>query len=618
MKAIARLVIIAGLLQAAAHGEVRVPAVLSDHMVLQADKPVSLWGWAEPGEEVVASIGHRERSTVADANGRWSLSLGSFTATHEPRDLRIRGRDNEVVIRDVLVGEVWLCSGQSNMVWRVQSSDGFEAAKRSADLPAIRMFTGALRSESEAQTDLPGTWQVCTPETVGDFSAVAFYFGRELQDRLGVPIGLVNVSWGGSTVEAWTRLSALVRCPEAERVLTERERYLAALNEDITASVGPDLDETAWKAAALPATFKDLGHEDLDGIVWFRRKVEIPEAWRGRALKISLGGIDDEDHTYFAGHQIGHTNNWQTPRTYDIPSEQSDVSSATLAIRVRDGSGPGGFNAAPSELFIEVDGNDERLSLSGAWWYRVVSDLSPPGAQQIPAALSNGMIAPLEPLRFRGVLWYQGENNAFLGKAHEYGGLLTTLIRDWRSRFREPKLPFLVIQLPEFAENESGTWDYPRVREGQWEAYRALPETGLIVTLGLGDERDIHPRDKLGVGRRAARWARSQVYDEVLPRSGPIFQGAEFLKDGRVRLHFETFGEKLKDQNGGELEGFRIAGTDRRFEPATARIEGPSTVMVWSANVKQPKSVRYAFENTPKNRDLETVLPAAPFRTDRW
>ncbi len=599
--------------------DVRVPAILSDHLVLQRGEPAVIWGWADAGESVTVTFADRTRTTLARADGRWRVSLGSLEASADPRPLTIRGAENEIVLSDVLVGEVWLCSGQSNMVWRVQSSEGFEAAKAAADLPRIRMFTGAQRSTTEPQDDLPGDWTVCSPETVGSFSAAAFYFGRDLHETLGVPIGLVNVSWGGSTVEAWTRQAALEACPQAARVLEEQRRYAAALETNVERFAGASADLAEWEPAALPARYEDLGHPDLDGVVWFRRTIIIPEAWRGQALTVSLGNIDDEDETYFAGRRIGGIDDWRAERRYTVPAELTTAEEAVLAVRVRDGAGPGGFVGDPKQMFLAPAEPGASLALSGPWHYRIVSNLSPPGPQQRPSALSNGMIHPLEPLRFRGALWYQGENNAFRGKSHEYGGLLEAMIGDWRARFDAPKMPFLIVQLPEFAENDDrSTWDWPRLREGQLDAYRALENTGLIVTLGLGDARDIHPRRKLEVGQRAARWARSTVYGEPgLSAGGPIYRGAEFLEGGRVRVHFETFGSPLKSARERGLGGFVIAGAQGGFIPAQAQIDSATTVLVWHDDIPHPKAVRYAWANTPEEADLTTQLPASPFRTDR-
>lgn len=606
-------------LAAPTFADVRLPQFFSNHMVLQRGEPVAVWGFADPGEAVHASFDGQELDTRADAEGRWRVTLKTMPANPEAQTLTVRGASNTVTLEDVVVGEVWLCSGQSNMVWRVDGADGAEEAKANANDPRIRMFTGALVSTPEPQVDLPGRWLVATPETVGTFSAAAYYFGRDLLQQLDVPIGLLNVSWGGSSVQAWMTMEALRATPAAKRTLDEYAVYRQELELSPEQRSGPDVDDSDWETTVLPATFKEIGH-DIDGIIWFRKRVALPAAWRGLELNLELGGIDDEDHTYVQGVLVGHTNNWQTERRYRIPADRTDAEILTVAVRVRDGSGPGGFHTDASLMRLFPDGLEaEALSLAGEWRARVTSTVSPPANQHRPAHLYHGMLYPILDYAVRGAIWYQGENNAIGPEAVEYYELFPAFITDLREQFGRPELPFIMVQLPDFAENDSTFWNYPIVRDAQLEAFRSLQYVGMAITTDIGNPKNIHPRNKLDVGLRLARWALSQTYgQEGLVPTGPIFDEARF-DGGQVHVSFETWGSELLAKDGSELGGFVLAGEDQVFHPAVARIVDGS-VVIQSELVAAPKALRYAWANSPADANLINAdgLPASPFRTDDW
>jgi len=606
-------------LAAPAPADVRLPQFFSNHMVLQRGEPVAIWGFADAGETVHASFAGQESEVVADSAGRWSVTLRSMPASADGRPLTVRGATNTVTVEDVLVGEVWLCSGQSNMVWKVNGADGAEEAKANANDPRIRMFTGALVSTPEPQVDLPGRWLVATPETVGTFSATAYYFGRDLLQQLDVPIGLLNVSWGGSSVQAWTTMETLSAIPAAKRTLDEYAVYRQEAQLSPETRSGPDIDDSQWEKTVLPATFKEIGH-DIDGIIWFRKQVALPAAWRGLALNLELGGIDDEDHTYVQGVLVGHTNNWEAERRYVIPAGRTDGETLTVAVRVRDGSGPGGFHTDASLMRLFPDGlENEALSLAGEWRARVTSTVSPPPHQHRPAHLYHGMLHPILGYAVRGAIWYQGENNAIGPEAVEYYELFPAFITDLREQLGRPELPFIMVQLPNFAENSSTFWNYPVVRDAQLEAFRGLDHVGMAITTDIGDPKNIHPTNKLDVGLRLARWALSQTYgrDDLVP-TGPVFQEARF-DGGQVHVSFETWDSELRTVADAELGGFVLAGEDQVFHPALARIVDGS-IVVQSELVPAPKALRYAWGNSPADANLVNAegLPASPFRTDDW
>ncbi len=603
-----------------ATADVSTPNIFADHMVLQQGEPVTVWGSAAPGEKVLVTFADQRLSTTADETGEWRVELPAMPASSESRVLEVAGPENTLSFQDVLVGEVWLCSGQSNMAWRVNGADGAERAAEEAKDPRIRMFTGGQVSAPERQEDLPGSWVVASPETVGSFSATGYYFGRELLTKLDIPIGLINVSWGGSSVQAWTTMQTLRQLKSARRTLDEWAVYEEQARVSPALRVGPEVDDTSWEEVQLPGMFKDLGH-DIDGIIWFRKSIAIPSDWRGSALIVELGGVDDEDHTYLQDAEIGHTNNWQALRKYRVAAEDAPTGEVTLTVRVRDGSGPGGFHGAAADMRIYPEGREsESLSLAGDWRLQVGSTINPPAHQHRPAHLYNGMIHPLRAYGLRGTIWYQGENNAIGENSVEYYELFPAFISDLRQQLARPSMPFILVQLPNFAENNSTFWQYPVVRDAQLRALQELDDVGMAITLDIGDPKDIHPRNKLDVGLRLARWALSQTYgQEGVTPMGPVFEQVELDDNNNYRILFDTFGGELAVRDGEELSGFEVAGADRAFHPAKARIE-KGYVLVECGALQTPQALRYAWANSPDEANLINTdgIPASPFRTDDW
>jgi sialate O-acetylesterase len=493
-------------LASAAVADVKLPGVFGNHMVLQRELSVPVWGWASPGEKVTVELAGQTKSATADAQGKWSVKLDALQAGG-PHVLTVTS-GNTVKIDDVLVGEVWLGSGQSNMAMSVAGSKDFPQEKAAANFPKIRMFTVARKTADSPQDDCAGKWEVCSPHTVGGFSAAAYFFGRELHKTLEVPVGLINSSWGGTPVQAWTSLPVQEAAPE----------------------LGPML--AAWK--------KNIAGYD-------------PEAAKARFEK-----------------QLAR---WK---------EQA-------AQAKRDGK------PAPRKPNPPVD---------------------PKVAPHRPASLFNGMIAPLVPYALRGAIWYQGESNAG-GDAKLYGLQLRAMITDWRTRWQEGDFPFLTVQLPNFHRPQQQPVEpsgWVTVREEMLKTL-SLKNAGMAITIDVGDAADIHPKNKQEVGRRLALWALAHTYGKDVVGSGPIYKSME-KKDGRIVLHFDYVGGGLTAAGGGALKGFAIAGTDKKFVRAEAKIEG-QTVVVSSPEVKDPAAVRYAWADNPDcNLANQAGLPASPFRTD--
>jgi len=632
--------------------EVSVSPLIGDHMVLQQGRPFRIWGQAAPGEAITVTLAGGTASATAGAEGRWAVELGPLAAGG-PHTLEIVG-SNRLRFEDVLVGEVWIASGQSNMEFPLTRAANGEEEIAAARFPRIRLFTVPKATAEEPQRAAGGEWRPCSPETVGDFSAVAYFFGRELRQTLGVPVGLIHTSWGGTPAEAWTSRGALLASPELkplvedldrlrsdpavmdayQRAMAEWEKTNVALdpgNEGETAGfASPGFDDNAWETMELPQYWEAAGL-DIDGAVWFRRAVEIPEAWRGKDLELSLGALDDSDTTYFDGVVVGTTGTetpsyWTHPRRYRVPGRLVTSRHAVIAVRVWDRGGDGGFAGSPKDLTLRpADGAGEPLGLAGEWRRhveRAVGPINPdwgsqplnPSGQNAPTMLYNAMIAPLLPYTIRGAIWYQGESNA--DRARQYRTLFPAMIRDWRSGWGQGDFPFYFVQLANYMKraDQPGESDWAELREAQ-RLTLCTPATGMAVAIDIGEADDIHPTDKQDVGHRLALNALARTYHRHVEFSGPDYRHFEIV-GGQIRLAFDH-AEGL-DAKGGALHGFAIAGADRRFVWADARIDGKA-VVVSSPEVAAPVAVRYGWADNPDCTLVNGAgLPASPFRTDDW
>jgi sialate O-acetylesterase len=624
-------------------------------MVLQRDAPARIWGWADPGEGVRVAVAEASAEAKADGDGRWAVDLAPQPAGG-PYRLTIAG-DNTLTFEDVWLGEVWVASGQSNMEWPLSRSDGGDAAA-AAGCEGLRLFTVARATSLTPRDDVGGEWAACDEATAPSFSAVAFHFGQELHRRLGTRIGLIHSSWGGTPAEAWTSRAALEaqptlrpmvagfdaasNDPEAQKELAAKlEAWETANYHQDTGNEGfgrgwarPGFDSSGWKAMALPGQWEQAGLP-IDGAVWFRRTVDIPAPWAGRDLTLSLGAIDDFDTTYFAGEEIGGTGKetpgyWSVPRRYAVPGRLVKAGSTAIAVRAFDHYGNGGFaGSAPEMTLAPSDGAGTSLSLAGAWAYAVERGLEPsrpdfatqprypsPDNSSSPTVLYGGMLAPLTPYTIRGVIWYQGEANA--GAAGQYRTLFPAMIRDWRGAWGRGDFPFLFVQLANYMERKEapGESAWAELREAQMRTL-VLPNTGMAVIIDIGEADDIHPRNKTDVGLRLARWALADTYGEDVVRSGPLYDSSA-VEGGAVRVRFHHRGGGLSTSDGEPPRAFAVAGADRTWHWAEARIDG-AAVLVSSPAVPQPVALRYAWADNPV-ATLQNAegLPASPFRTDDW
>lgn len=659
--------------------------VYGSHMVLQREKPIRIVGTAPAGKSVKVTLAGKSVNAVANDQGVWEAILPSMQAGG-PYTVVVTGAPGTTPISfdDVLIGEVWVCSGQSNMempVWGnskfFRSKNGLEEAKN-ANFPNIRLFkVDRTVSPGVECSAIKGTgWQLCAPETVQPFSALGFYFGRELNHDLNVPVGLIGTNWGGTRVEPWIskagynsaergrELSQIAGVEDPKFIRNEKARlkelrakanatfnawyknFFGQYDAQVKAAADwkkPDFDVSAWTDAKVPG----LIDSKIDGAVWFRRDVEIPEDWAGKDLILSLGIVDDCDETFFNGEKIGATgpdtpNYWSFKRRYKVPGKLVKAGKNTLAVRVIDLFADGGFTSPAKEIFLQ-NGNkvNTRIALAGVWKSKVefAADVKKVGPRpsveiavsssspQFPATLYNAMIAPWIVYPVRGAIWYQGESNA--GQWEDYMKLFPLLIKDWRAKWNDPAMPFVFVQLAAFERHTPAKpladdfWKKLQPSDPAWAKLREvqtatlnLPNTGMAVAIDIGNHSDIHPNDKQTLAKRVAAEAERLAYGRKGVTAGPMYESMKIEGDA-IRLGFTNVGKGLVAKGGKKLNCFAIAGKDGKFVWANARIEGAS-VLVWADSVKNPVAVRYAWANYPGEPNFynEEGFPACPFRTD--
>ena len=629
---------------APAVADVKCAAIFGDHMVLQRNSEVAVWGWADPGEHVTVQGSWSDLApvTVTGSDGGWSVRVATPEAGG-PHTLKVQG-SNDLTFQDVMVGEVWVCSGQSNMEWSVRASANPDEEIASANHPNLRIFDVARAISTAPVEDVRGSWAAVTPETIASFSAVGYSFGRELQANFGtdIPVGLIGSNWGGTVAESWTSREGLADYEEFAPLIDRIDEHLAGTAEDpltvkqerwwanlLATDAGgkadwmqPRVDTAGWQDVSLPGLFKDFGKGDFDGVMWYRRAVTVPADWAGKDLVLELGPVDDMDLTYLNGALVGATKvpgNHARPRQYTIPADKVHAGRANvLAVAAVDTGGAGAVGLDTNMLLRPKEGEGS-LDLSGTWRARAGSpigtfDTYPGGGSWFHAnyvtALHNGMIAPIVPYGIRGAIWYQGESNR--GRAAQYRRVFPGMITDWRNKWGIGDFSFYFVQLAPFHYG-GDTGQLAELREAQLMTLD-LPNTGMAVTMDIGNVRDIHPRNKQDVGKRLARWALAKDYGYDLVYSGPLYRSMVVVGDA-ARLHFEH-GAGLRSD--GPPTNFTMAGPDGVFHPATAVIDG-EMIVVRSEQVAQPRSVRYCWGTTDEGNLFNGAgLPASSFRTDAW
>jgi len=619
--------------------------LFGDNAVMQRDIAFPVWGWTTSGAKVTVSFVGKTAEAVAGDDGKWMAKLGPFPAGG-PHTMTITGPQT-LELKNVMTGDVWLCSGQSNMQMGIGACTNGEEEIAAANYPNIRLFSVPRSTSFEPIDTIEQVWDVCTPETAsqkgwGGFTAAGYYFGRHLHENLKIPIGLVHASWGGTIIEAWTSIDALRAVDElkekaewfdnVDRAIKSGEydyekimtAYWAVNDAGLRNGWAfDDFDDSSWEALKVPATWQNAGLTDFDGMVWFRTTLEAPEGVRWETVRLHLGPIDDADITWVNGVEVGALSQWNVPRVYEIPPGIVRPGRNTIAVRVWDGGWQGGIYGKPEQLKLEIPGS-KSVPLAGMWKYKVLASKRQlpraPRSQlknpNIPSVLYNAMISPLLPFAIKGAIWYQGESNA--GAPKQYRTMLPTMIADWRARFGVGEFPFFVVQLANFTRvvDQPVQEGWSGLREAQLLTAENDPNVGLAVIIDVGEADDIHPKNKQDVGLRLALAARGIAYKEKIEYSGPVLR-AMTIEGRAIRLTFDHTGGGLVAKGGGDLKGFAIAGVDKEWRHATAIIDG-DTIMVMSDDVPKPAHVRYAWANNPVcNLYNGAGLPASPFRTDR-
>ena len=622
--------------------QLKIAKIFGDHVVLQRQKAIPVWGWANPADKITATLAGQTQNTVTDANGKWQLAFKPLEAGG-PYELAVQSKANSLIIKDILIGEVWLCSGQSNMEWQVKSADKFKEEIKNADFPQIRHFYVDHEVLMTPQNDLKsGEWKSASAQTVGDFSAVGFFFARELYQKLKVPIGLINSSWGGSQVEGWISKEGLESHSEFKNVAATLPKSWeeADANQDLKlrkqllgAEMNPskqdekryfdaDYDFSKWMYIGSP-----FGQWDWKGIWAFRGNgfmacnVEISKEMAALPSTIGLGIQDNFNEIYINGQVISAgviKGNRKIPVLPNVWKEGKNTLMVKMATMIEPFWYGSGLMGADEDAYVSTE--TEKISLANGW--KVMPSFADSHryehtSNNVAATIYNGMIAPLIPFAMRGSLWYQGETNA--GRAFQYRQSFPLLISDWRNKWKDD-FSFYFVQLATYGSyqnsNEGSNW--AELREAQ-SMTLSLPKTGMAVTTDIGNQFDIHPTNKQDVGHRLALVALQKDYGKEVVASGPTFEKVAFSSNSAT-ISFKNIGGGLQAKDKfGYLKGFEIAGEDKVFYYAKAEIIGDQVVVYHPKN-KPAISVRYAWADSPLDANLFNAdgLPASPFRTDNW
>ncbi|TRX37757.1 sialate O-acetylesterase [Flavobacterium restrictum] len=621
-----------------ANANVRMPLLFSDGMVLQRNKPIPVWGWAAANEKIAVHFNKQTKIITADATGKWILRLDSEKAGG-PFELTITSK-NKIVIKDVLVGEVWICSGQSNMEFQMYKTMNAKVEMDDSDYPMIRHFGVAQDLSGTPKEDLKqGKWVVANKENIKDFTAVGFFFAKKIYAELKVPIGIINTSWGGTCVETWTSRQAFEKSDDFKAMIADvptididslSKSYAKAMRERVEkiqdSKVSADGENTFktlecndsnWGELNVPGLWENQPLGDLDGVVWMRKTITLSAEDAKKEAILYLSKIDDEDITYVNGIEVGSNTIWETKRVYSVPATILKEGVNVIAVRVVDNSGGGGIYGDAADLKLTL--GNKILPLEGKWKYKVIVVKTALSPNSYPSLLYNAMVNPLIPYAFQGVLWYQGEANVW--RAKEYKTAFPLLINDWRTQWNQGNFPFYFVQLSTFNEfngNSKVGSRWAELRETQTQTLQ-LPNTGMAVTTDIGNAKDIHPTNKQDVGLRLAVIALNNNYGKKRVYSGPTYKSQE-VKGDQIILTFDNLGSGLStsDQNG-ILKGFEIAGADKVFYTAKAIIKN-NKVIVYSQMVQNPIAVHYGWadDDTEINLFNKEKFPASPFRTDDW
>jgi len=647
---------------------VEIPSIFSDNMVLQQNSTAKFWGKADAGTKInVKASWGKSASAVASKNGSWKAELKTPKAGG-PYTVTLKIGDSTVTYNNVLTGEVWVCSGQSNMEMPLQgwppNDTIFGGAQeiKNASYSQIRLITVPKAYSAVNEINFAGKWEECTPATVPNFSASAYFFGKKLYNELKVPIGLIFTSWGGTPIEAWTSRKSLAELKEYEKDVKnletcveefkvykewlnklpvldinekpEEEKYVNIDFGDKTCS-DINYNDSDWPEANVPELWEDGTIGSFDGAIWFRRTVEIPSSMVNKDLVLELGPIDDMDRTFINGQMVGGYEKlgfYSLNRVYKVPAAVNNKNVLTIAVRVIDPQGGGGIDGSSEQLKLSNPETGESVALAGQWKYQVVAEYAGgkfyvfDPARKVyknrphvgiilsaytPSGLYNAMISPLVPYTIKGAIWYQGEAN--VGKPALYAKQLPLMIKDWRTAWGIKDFPFYYVQIAPFNYGKDSYSE--RLREAQFKTL-SVPHVGMAVTMDISNINNIHPGDKKDVGERLALWALAKDYGKKVVCSGPVYKSFKAEGD-KITLTFDyAEGMVIKPLNGNN--NFQVAGADKVFKPANVKVEGNKLVITGEGVVK-PAAVRYAWSNTAEGTLFNGAgLPSGSFRTDDW
>lgn len=626
-----------------AFAQLSLPHVFSDHMVVQRDQPIPIWGTANPKEKIEVNFNGKTLTAKADQNGRWQVELPA-TAAGGSYTVEVKGKNETISFNDVLVGDVFLCGGQSNMEWRVRQLPYVNEVAYTANDTQIRLIKVAHDQALQPKDDiLPTEWKVNSEENVREFSAVAYFFAQQLREHLNVPIGLISSNWGGTPAESWMSAEALSEYPQLHQAVQQlqaegstiekiTENYRANVNsffDDVDENdpgikenwASASLDFQEWPTLILPGFFDRPPLPRHDGTIWFKKSVVLSPELQEKNLLLNLGQIDNDDQVWVNDTKVGETQGAERYRRYKVPASATKAGENIITIRVTDPGGRGGFATAGKDFYLTpAQQQSDRVSLAGQWHYQRGAGRSgyPTPLHHYPSFLYNAMIHPLVPYALKGMIWYQGESNA--SRAKEYGEIFPAMIQQWRKDWGS-EVPFAFVQLANFM----ATVDTPQpsnwaeLREAQDKTLE-LPKVGMATIIDIGEADNIHPANKRDVGKRLALAMRRIAYGESVVDSGPTFESAR-TEGNKMIVTFNSIGDGLMVKNKyGYLKGFILAGDDQQFHWAKAEITGENEVTVYSDAVSNPVAVRYAWADNPDQANLynKNGLPTPPFRSDDW
>ncbi|WP_293783189.1 sialate O-acetylesterase [uncultured Pedobacter sp.] len=630
--------------------KVTLPQLVSSHMVLQRESPLTIWGWAAANEKITISFKGKSYQAITDDQGSWSVKMGEMKAGG-PFKMIIKG-ENTITLDDIMLGDVWFCSGQSNMALPMERlREAYPQVIEKDHFPLIRNFFVPTKANLSGEaTDLPpGKWVTATGADILSFGGTSYFFAKTLFQKYNIPIGIINSSVGGTPIEAWMSRDAFLTNPEQLKKINNfrdsvfmanyqkkvKETNLARpatsapiVDEGLSGPVkwiDPNFDASGWRKFWMPGYWADQGIRNINGILYFRKELQIPAEMSGKQAKLYIGRIIDADSVFLNGQFIGNTTYQYPPRRYVVPAGLLKTGKNILIVKVISNSGKGGF--VPDKNYFLLT-PEKKIDLRGEWTFEVgyaqpkqnqsfrTGAEMPLVAQNEPTGLFNTMVAPAVKFAIKGFVWYQGESNT--GDPKAYGQLLPALIKDWRNKWKQGELPFIYAQLPNFMEAnylpEESNW--AQFRQSQLQAL-AVPNTGMAVTIDAGEWNDIHPLDKKDVGERLALWAEHLAYhDQQITYSGPIYKSNQ-LKGSELTINFDHSSPGLMIKGSDKLMGFALAGEDKVFYWAQARLVG-DTVVLSSPMVLKPAFVRYAWADNPDRANLynKAGLPASPFEAE--